>query len=191
MSNFLPTPVGIPGTQADRTTRRGKAMDAHRVSKAKLRRNSGSSLSEFAPGLIVLVICIFFPLVDLLSLFVSYGLCMVLNYNQVHEASLIPYTDATNASGTVMQGIPQQWANGMGHFVKMTGNPVTVISYRNGETAQSDGVTDKLVSVTTTVVCNPWLPIPFPVVQVPGINAPMTFAVSAERPMENPDYAQP
>ncbi len=166
-------------------------MDAHRVSKAKLRRNSGSSLSEFAPGLIVLVICIFFPLVDLLSLFVSYGLCMVLNYNQVHEASLIPYTDATNASGTVMQGIPQQWANGMGHFVKMTGNPVTVISYRNGETAQSDGVTDKLVSVTTTVVCNPWLPIPFPVVQVPGINAPMTFAVSAERPMENPDYAQP
>jgi hypothetical protein len=191
ISNFWHTSVDIPGPQADSTTRRGKAMDAHRVLRAKLRRNSGSSLTEFAPGLMVLLICIFFPLVDLLSLFVSYGLCMVLNYNQVHEASLIPYTDATNVSGTVMQVIPQQWASGMGKFVKMTGNPVTVISYRNGETSLSDGVTDKLVSVTTTVVCNAWLPIPLLGLQVPGLNGPMTFSVTAERPMENPDYAQP
>jgi hypothetical protein len=138
----------------------------------------------------ILLICIFFPLVDLLSLFVSYGLCMVLNYNQVHEASLIPYKEASSPTGTVMQAIPQQWEDGMGKFVKMTGEPVTVLSYRTGE-SQPDGVPDKLVSVTTTVVCNAWLPIPLPVVQVPGLNGPMTFSVTAERPMENPDYAQP
>jgi hypothetical protein len=77
----------------------------------------------------------------------------------------------------------------MGKFVKTSGKPNTVISYRPGETASSDGVTDKLVSVTTTLTCNPYLPIPFPAINVPGLNAPMTFSVSSERPMENPDYA--
>jgi len=165
-------------------------MTANRVLRAKLRAKRGSSLAEFAPGLLILLICFFFPLIDLMSMGVSYAMCMVLNYNQVHEASLLPWTDATDPNGTVKKGIPQQWENGMGKFVKMTGSPTTVISYTSGQTG-SDNVTDKVVSATTTVVCNPFLTIPLMGMNIPGLSGPMTFCVYAERPMENPDYAKP
>src|SRR5271156_2091200 len=82
----------------------------------------GSGVAEFAPALMVLVICIFFPLVDFLAIGLSYGLGRVLNYNQCHEASLVPWGQATDSGGAVMQGIPNQWGGGMGHFVKMSGD---------------------------------------------------------------------
>jgi hypothetical protein len=111
---------------------------------------------------------------------------MVLNYNQTHEASLIPASQATSPSGTVMQGIPNQWLNGMGHFVKMTGSPQTTITYRPGTTG-TDSVQDMIVTVTTAVICNPFLTIPLPFANVPGLNGPMNFSITSERPMENPD----
>lgn len=154
------------------------------------RRNKGNAISEFGPALFVLLIFIFFPVVDLLSIVVSYGACMVLNFNQVHEAALIPHTDAADAGGPIKKGIPDQWLNGMGRFVKMVGSPQTNITYRNGETApDKNNSTDKLVMVETKVVCSPFLPIPLPVVNVPGLNGPFTFDLTSERPMENPDYA--
>jgi hypothetical protein len=164
--------------------------------QARRGRNAkgGSGMAEFAPALMVLVICIFFPLVDFLAIGLSYGLVRVLNYNQCHEASLVPWGQATDSGGTVMQGIPNQWGGGMGHFVKMSGDVNTVITYRNGEHSTDSGnsnVQDKVVQVATTVTCNPFLPIPFPsgVLSVPGMNGPFTFTVFSERPMENPDNA--
>jgi hypothetical protein len=153
-----------------------------------------AGMSEFAPALMVLVICIFFPLVDMLAVGLSYGLVRVLNYNQCHEASLLPWKDAADLGGTVMQGIPDQWGNGMGHFVKMSGPVQTNIGYRLGEKSSDAGnnnVQDWVVQVSTTVTCNPFLPIPFPsgLLNVPGMNGPFTFTVFSERPMENPDNA--
>ncbi len=136
----------------------------------------------------MLLIFFFFPLIDLLSVCVSYGLCMVLNYNQLHEASLLPASTAQNPTGVIMKGIPDQWLGGMGHFVKIQGSPKTVVTYRQGETG-TDQITDQIVIVQTTVVCSPFLPIPIPIVNVPGMNGPMTFGISSERTMENPDFA--
>ncbi|HMO19707.1 MAG TPA: hypothetical protein PKC98_01925, partial [Candidatus Melainabacteria bacterium] len=127
------------------------------------------------------------PLVNMLSLAVSYGLCVVLNYNQVHEASLIPSADATSPTGIVRKLIPDQWLSGMGKFTNLSGYPSTNVSYKNGVTTGSE--TEKIVAVQTTVNCNPFLTIPLPVANVPGINGPMAFTVYSERPMENPDYA--
>jgi len=113
---------------------------------------------------------------------------MVLNYNQVHEASLLQRSDTENVAGAVRKGIPDQWLNGMGHLVKVQGYPQTDIFYRDGETGP-DKVTDRIVMVRTTVVGSPFLTIPVPAINVPGLNGPMTFQISAERQMENPDYA--
>jgi hypothetical protein len=159
--------------------------------RAQYRRNAkgASSIAEFGPALLVLLICIFFPLIDMLSVALSYGLCMVLNYNQVHEASLLPWQDATNPTGSVEKGIPDVWLGGMGHFVKVAGPPITSVTYRHGQKG-TDGVIDKIVIVQTTVQCSPFLPIPIPWVTAPGLNAPFTFSVASERPMENPDYGQ-
>ncbi len=162
--------------------------DTLRKFKSSRRNNHGSgSMAEFGPALGLLLICFFFPLLDLITLSVSYGLIMVLNYNQVHEASLVKASEAQDSNGAVKKSIPDQWQNGMGHFVKMSGDPNTDVSYRAGQPG-SDNITDQIVRVQTTVVCQPFLPIPLPLVNVPGLNGPMTFSVCAEREMENPDY---
>jgi hypothetical protein len=159
-------------------TRRGRVLLG--------RKTKGSAIAEFGPALGIILIFFFFPMIDILSVGMSYGFCMVLNYNQVHEAALLPKSQATDPAGIVMQNIPNQWLAGMGQFVKMTGTPQTAIAYRDGATGL-DSVTDKIVSVTTTVVCNPFLTIPLPFANVPGLNGPMNFSITSERPMENPD----
>ena len=158
--------------------------------KRTVERNSkGSSTAEFGPALIVLLIFFFFPLVDLLSVCLSYGLCTVLNTNQLHEASLEPWQDAADPNGLVMKTIPNQWSNGMGHFVKASGPPQTVITYRDGDKNSQDQV-DKVIRLATSVQCNPSIPLPLPIVNVPGLNGPFNITITAERTMENPDYAQ-
>lgn len=154
----------------------------------KNRRNErGNAISEFGPAMWILIICIFLPMINLLSLAVSYGMCMVLNHNQVHEAALLKSQQAQLATGPVKKGIPDFWLNGMGKLVKVQGYPRTSVSYRNE--LGGSGVSDKFVRVQTTINCSPLLTIPLPVVNVPGINGPMSFTLSSERPMENPDYA--
>lgn len=147
----------------------------------------GSAITEFGPALGILLICFFFPLLNMLVLGVSYCLCMVLNYNQVHEASLLPMSDATSLNGPVCKDITDRWLNGMGKFVKTEGYPQTVVSYRDGHT--TNNVTDRIAMVQTTVKCQPTLSIPLFGVNVPGLNAPMAFSVSSESTMENPDNA--
>src|SRR5476649_1785180 len=94
------------------------------------RRSNGSAIAEFGPALGVILIFFFFLMIDLLSVGMSYGFLMVLNYNQVHEASLLPASQATSPSGIVMKKIQDEWLAGMGHFVKMQGSPVTAVTYR-------------------------------------------------------------
>lgn len=151
------------------------------------RNCSGSAITEFGPALGILLICFFFPLLNMLVLGVSYCLCMVLNYNQVHEASLLPMSDATSLNGPVCKDITDRWLNGMGKFVKTEGYPQTVISYRDGHT--TNNVTDRIAMVQTTVKCQPTLSIPLFGASVPGLNAPMAFSVASESTMENPDNA--
>lgn len=153
--------------------------------------HGGSNTADFALGMAALFIFILLPCIDLISVGVGYCMCMVLNYNQLHEASLIPSADARDPGGVVCKGIPDQWLNGMGRFVKLSGQPRTVVGYRDGAASPDGSSTDKIVSVATTIICNPFLPIPLPVANVPGLNGPVTFTVVSERPMENPDYAGP
>ena len=155
-----------------------------KLRRSRRNRNpKGNAISEFGPAMWILIICIFLPMINLLSLAVSYGLCMVLNHNQVHEAALVRSVEAQQGNGSVKKRIPDFWLAGMGKLVKVQGYPRTTINYRNA------GSTDKFVIVQTTVVCSPLLTIPIPVVNIPGINGPMSFTISSERPMENPDYA--
>jgi hypothetical protein len=162
--------------------------------KAFWRKPIGDSIAEFGPALLIVLMVLFFPMLNMLTLATSYGLGMVLNYNQVHEASLVSYNDANSPSGIVMKGIPDQWMNGMGKFVRLSGRPGTVVSYRDGASIAFEGAgktiaPDKIVNVKTTLSCNPFLPIPFFIANVPGLNGPMTFVINSDRVMENPDYA--
>ncbi len=153
------------------------------------RKPNGSTLADFGPALLILFILIFFPLLDLLGICLDYGLCMILNYNQVHEASLIPSKDATDEAGPIKKTIVDQWSKGMGSFVGLAKPITTTITYTTAPQEDASNNADKSVKVVTTVVCSPFLTIPIPFVHAPGFNEPFTFEIASERQMENPDYA--
>ena len=166
----------------------------HNALKEILRNKFGDSIAEFGPALFVILMFLFFPMLNMVSIGVSYGLGMVLNYNQVHEAALLPSADALSSSGPIKKNIPEQWQAGMGQFAKLSGSPITNIAYRDGTTGLGSGAgqsdtTDKIVKVQTTITCNPFLPIPLPIANIPGVNGPMTFTLASEALMENPDNA--
>lgn len=163
-----------------------KVLQNRRPTSLK-RGNQGSAITEFGPALGILLICFFFPLLNMLVLGVSYCLCMVLNYNQVHEASLVHMNDAVSLNGPVCKDITDKWLAGMGKFVRAEGYPQTTVSYRDGQT--TGNVTDRIAVVRTLVVCQPTLSIPLFGASVPGLNAPMAFSISSESTMENPDNA--
>ncbi|MCC7532150.1 MAG: hypothetical protein IT342_26845 [Candidatus Melainabacteria bacterium] len=167
-------------------------MLARKYRARRIRTRNGAGIAEFGPAMLVLVICIFFPLVDILSVCLAYCTVMVLNYNQVAQAALIKASEAANPGGEVKKGIPDVWRSGMGKFVNMSGDPQTEVSYRPGQTEQGSGATDAedvIVRVKTTINCNPFLPIPF-FFGIPGINAQFPLVVFQEKQMENPDYSQ-
>ena len=156
----------------------------------RIRSKKGSAITEFGPAIWILIICIFLPMINMLALALDYGLCMVLNHNQVHEAALLPSFDANKPNGAVKKSVPDLWLSGMGKFARVSSYPSTKISYRSGQNIVGvSNASDKFVRVETTVVCNPILKIPVPVINVPGLNGPANFTIISERPMENPDYA--
>lgn len=150
----------------------------------------GSTIAELGPAVWLLLLLIFFPMIDLMGLGVSYGCCAYLNGWQTHEASLVPWNEALNNTGAVQKNIPDSWKNSaMGAFAHTSDPPQTIVTYRNGQT-DGNGIVDKIVQVETHVTCNPFLHMPLPA-GIPGLTAPMGFVLIAERPMENPDYAKP
>jgi hypothetical protein len=151
----------------------------------------GSSLAEFAPALLILVLLIFFPVLDLIGICFSYGVVALLNSSQTNEASLLPYAKANDPGGPVKKEIPDTWRRtGLAQFVKVVGNPTTNISYRDGQD-NGNSTKEKIVVVNTEVVCAPLVFLPIPVGKIPGMNAPMKLSATSERPMENPDHALP
>ena len=123
--------------------------------KSLFRNDEGDSIAEFGPALLVLLVALFFPMIDMLSLGLSYILCTALNCNQVHEASLLTYTEAPSATGAVVKVIPDQWLGGMGKFVKTNAPSQTAVSYCRDPKDEND----RTVVVSNTVTCLPFLPV--------------------------------
>lgn len=144
------------------------------------RASAGSSIAEFGPALGLLLLSIFFPLLDLVMLGFSYCQCLTLNSLQSQKAAELSQAQATDPRGSVCQALPSAWQQtGMGSFVKLTEAPNTQLSYQDADK------TDKFVVVSTTFTVQPFLNIPI-VPGVPGMSAPATFTVSSKRVVEDP-----
>jgi hypothetical protein len=153
------------------------------------RRMTGSAISEMGPALLILLTFIFFPMLDCLGAAAIYGSTLYLNIMQTKEASVVPASDATSASGQVQKGVVDSWLNnGIGKFAKVTKYPETKVTYRDGVTDSKTKITYKVVTVDTKVTCSPLVTI-FWFTPVPGLNAPMEFKAVSEAQMENPDDA--
>jgi hypothetical protein len=152
------------------------------------RSSTGAAIAELGPALWILLFGFFFPLLVLVAMLCSYGSILVLNYSQVHEAALLPYTDAQDSNGAIIKTIPTDWQSmGLGRICRVQGFPSTSVTYLPGETDEVKNK-DWYVQVVTTVNVAPFVPVPF-LMTIPGLNAPWTFQVSSQCLVENQDNA--
>lgn len=155
------------------------------------RRQHGSQLAEFGPGLLVLFVSTFFPMLLLMAVAVNYGAGYLLNNIQIREAAVSKRDEVESASGNVKKVIPEQWkTSGLGQFANLTEFPKTEVSYVPGQ-KDSEGRQDMIVRVKTTIKPRPMLAnMPF-IPGIPGLTSESVFTYENEAVIENPDDANP
>jgi hypothetical protein len=145
----------------------------------KSRNANGTALAELGPALFLLILCMFFPMVNLCTLGASFAACVSLNHTQLREAALLANHEAANSKGSVIKAIPEAWKNsGIGQFVGSIKTPETKVNYR-----KIDGISNEAVTVTTTVTVKPFITVPL--FNIPGLGAPISYTISSERLVEN------
>ncbi|MDZ4835174.1 MAG: hypothetical protein SGJ27_15465 [Candidatus Melainabacteria bacterium] len=170
-----------------RTKRQTKLTLKH----ATRRMQDGNQLAEFGPGLALLFLSAFIPLVLLIAVAVNYGAAYTLNNLQVREAVVSKRSEVESATGNVKKLIPERWkAAGFGQFANLSQDPSTEVSYKEGLT-DSEGRKDMIVRVITTVKPKPLLPnMPF-IAGIPGLTSEAVFIFDNQAVIENPDDGQP
>jgi hypothetical protein len=134
----------------------------------KLRKFRGQAIAETGPALFVLLVLIFFPLLDLLAMGLQFCCGWYLNHEATHELADSKLADWTTALDQVKAKFD---ATGVPKFAHMVSGTHT---YTNVP-ADATGATPAEVHNTTAIVCKPFLYIPmfFP---VPGVNQNMTIS---------------
>lgn len=155
------------------------------MTNRRLRARKGQTTSEIGPALLILLIIVFFPMLDLLYLGLAYACGWYENHLAVREcACRLPTMSGTaetmaanqfNGStlrgfirATVVNNAPSYTVNGAG------ANP----PFTAAQAAQ--GIT---VRVTSLIRVKSFLSIPF-FSSIPGMGQDITFQYTAERPQE-------
>jgi hypothetical protein len=151
-------------------------------------RKGGSGTVELAPALVVIFIVILIPMLDLLYLGLAYAAGWYCNHLVVREvACRIP--SVASGAGSAAGDATAAWANtGLAKFIGANSGSVTnTITFAypipppNPVPVPPNGASSTTVS--TSVLVQPFLPIPF-FMKVEGLNKPVIFTYSAERPQE-------
>ncbi len=169
-------------------------------SRIKSRTFKGSGIAEFAPALFVLLILIFFPMIDLIQMGVAYMSCNYINDQELIALAnnLQVQTNAISGGGT-----PSYSSYSINNCVTRVNNLITyfnssafarlanlqpipsitaatlspsTLSYQTQQNAY-------YITITNTYTSNPFLFIPF-FKGVPGIGAPVTYTISGNKPIE-------
>jgi hypothetical protein len=157
------------------------------TSNKRNRNQKGFSIAEFGPALIVLLIGFFFPLLDMITIGITYGSGDLLNSLQLREACRVPASEAQDNGGYVKDTIPREWQNaGVGKFVNLDSSVTTKISYY-GADKDSNGIQDQVCVVTTQFTTKPFLTVPV-LPGIPGLTAPMSMTYTSQGMLENPGF---
>jgi len=152
------------------------------------RSESGTAMSEFAPGLFLLLMFGLFPVVDAICIGIDYASARYLNELQLREAQKLPRSKVIDGNGTVLKTIPEHWRRTLlGGLANPDQQPVTQIEYKPvpWQPVGSNQTADFwFVNISTTVSFRPALAILF-FNGVPGLGSPITFSVVGRRPVEN------
>ncbi|MFN8656093.1 MAG: hypothetical protein U0105_07120 [Candidatus Obscuribacterales bacterium] len=146
--------------------------------KLRLRSRRGSAITETGPALFVLLLLIFFPLIDLLGIAANYCFCFLMHNAELREIALRRPIAADASQG--IQRVDNEFTRtAFANFLKLSSSDVTHV----GPTWVTHPDNSMTVQLQTRVVCEPFLRIPF-FVAIPGLSADMPFTFSTTRPQE-------
>jgi len=155
--------------------------------RKKLRTCTGSAISEFGPALFLLLVIIFFPMLDLMAIGFQYGLGYYCNSTVCREMSV--RTAADISPGSPSSTVATQVFNninstGITSFLGITSqNQLSSTATFIPATAPTPGQPPQMVLCTTTMTVSPFISVPW-FQPIPGLNAPMTFTFASSRQRE-------
>ncbi len=153
-----------------------------------VRRCRGSAITELGPALFVLLILIFFPLMDIIGAAADYSFANLLNQAEVRELAVQKPDDGQKEN--IAQKADLNTINALLGFAKFCGiapgdeaNPAKIKHTISYIPSLTDPAKIGTVEVSTEVSFRPFLIIPF-IPDVPGLSANIPFKVSSTRPQE-------
>lgn len=144
----------------------------------KIRRKRGAAIAETGPALFLLIIIIFFPMLDLLEMAAGYVFSSIYHDYMVRELAIrVP---ESNGNAAAKEKINAEFrSSGFFSFLKMQNNDMKVDRVRY----LPDMANPTQIELSTTVTVRPFINIPF-FAQVPGMGAPVDFKLTSVRPQE-------
>lgn len=161
-----------------------------------IRQSQGSALAEMGPALFVLLILVFFPMLNLIQIGAAYALANTYHQHIIREIAFRRPEQKDQAIAAVNREID---ANGLYTFIKAIDKRVDQVEFldRNGSvittpipaadntSAEANDLRNSIsrVRVTTTMTVAPYFTIPF-FQPIPGISAPVPFRVQTDKPQD-------
>ena len=150
------------------------------MSAFQRRSKKGSAITEFGPSLFLFIIVIFFPLLDMLGMAAVYCTCWYANFMCTRELSVRREGDRPEVVKEVNKAF-----DGTG-FARFIGIDNIDDDMKHEVSYQDKGANGEQATVTcnTTVKAKPFINVPIPFVQAPGLNSDVTFTIGSQRPRE-------
>lgn len=145
---------------------------------SKYRSGRGSAITETGPALFLLLIIIFFPMLDLLEMGAGYVFASIFHDYVTREIAIRKPEPGGNQAA-ITKTTTEFKASGFYSFLKMQDGDLKIDQVKY----LPDVSNPQQVEVTTTVRVRPFISIPF-FTGVPGMGAPVDFKHSSQRPQE-------
>lgn len=145
---------------------------------SKYRRQRGAAIAETGPAIFLLLIIIFFPMLDLLEMGAGYVFSSIYHDYMIRELAIRTPQEGGNTAA--MQKINTEFrASGFFSFLKMQDGDMRVDEVKYLPTIANPDQ----IQVSTTVRVRPFITVPF-FDGVPGLGAPVDFKLASVKPQE-------
>jgi hypothetical protein len=146
----------------------------------KIRRQSGSAITETGPALLFFFMLVFFPLLDVLYMVCGFGFAWFLHNEELREVSV----SRPNQADTAITKADADFftnAGGMANFLKLSA--AGAVQHPTSPVFTPDAINPTEVTVTTRVNIKPWLYISI-VPGVPGLSTDVPLTFTSSKPQE-------
>lgn len=145
----------------------------------RLRRQRGSAIAETGPALLMLLVFIFFPMLDLLYIGAGYGMAWLAHRAAIRELA-VHTPDDTGRITAIERANREYLATGMAKFLALDAttlkhDPPTYLMDASGN--------PNTVKLITRAQIKSLFVVPF-FSSIPGLGAPVPVSFASEKPQE-------